>query len=39
MARDPFCVDSQFIRQLIDPSGARKHCLLVLTRVESSVCS
>jgi len=39
MARDPFCVDSRFIRQLIDPVGARKHRLLVLTRVESSVGS
>ena len=37
MIRDPFYVDSRFIGQLIDPIGARKRCLLVLTKVESSV--
>jgi len=39
MACDPFCVDSEFIPQLISPVGVPKHRLLVLTRVESSVCS
>jgi len=39
MARDPFCVDSGFTRQILGPVGALKHRLLVLTRVASSACS
>jgi len=37
MVRDPLCVNSRFICQLINPVGARKLHLLILIRVESSV--
>ena len=38
MARDPLCVDSWFIRQLLDLINARKHLLLVWTRLNRVCC-
>jgi hypothetical protein len=39
MVRDPFCVDSRFICQLIDLLGLANIRLLDLSRVGSSVLS